>query len=134
LLGNLQSSLPGQQVLAKLAAKESDSNGDGNFWRTITGSVITVLNNDKVKSPMLESQFIRGVDNILLGMGTFLATVCANPGQAIDQGANYVRQLPQKAIDRITQQFVPALLSTLGVVIEPDGRVALSEQSYQEVL
>ncbi|MGV8004177.1 hypothetical protein QPK14_19480 [Photorhabdus temperata subsp. temperata] len=134
LLGNLQSSLPGQQVLAKLAAKESDSNGDGNFWRTITGSVITVLNNDKVKSPMLKSQFIRGVDNILLGMGTFLATVCADPGQAIHQGANYVRQLPQQAIDRITQQFVPALLSTLGVVIEPDGRVALSEQSYQEVL
>ncbi|MCT8349939.1 hypothetical protein LGZ99_22760 [Photorhabdus temperata] len=134
LLGNLQSSLPGQQVLAKLAAKESDSNGDGNFWRTITGSVITVLNNDKVKSPMLASQFIHGVDNILLGMGTFLATVCADPGQAIHQGANYVRQLPQKAIDRITQHFVPALLSTLGVVIEPDGRVALSEQSYQEVL
>ncbi|AKH63013.1 MULTISPECIES: hypothetical protein [Photorhabdus] len=120
--------------MAKLAAKESDSNGDGNFWRTITGSVITVLNNDKVKSPMLKSQFIRGVDNILLGMGTFLATVCADPGQAIHQGANYVRQLPQQAIDRITQQFVPALLSTLGVVIEPDGRVALSEQSYQEVL
>ncbi|AKH63009.1 MULTISPECIES: hypothetical protein [Photorhabdus] len=47
--------------MAKLAAKESDSNGDGNFWRTITGSVITVLNNDKVKSPMLASQFIRGI-------------------------------------------------------------------------
>ncbi|NHB92245.1 hypothetical protein [Photorhabdus cinerea] len=67
-------------------------------------------------------------------MGTFLATVCANPDQAISQGADYVRQLPQKAIDQITQQFVPALLSTLGVVIEPGGRVALSEQSYQEVL
>ncbi|OCQ50497.1 hypothetical protein Ppb6_04272 [Photorhabdus australis subsp. thailandensis] len=83
---------------------------------------------------MLKSQFIRGVDNILQGMGTFLATVCANPDQAISQGANYLRQLPQKAIDQITQQFVPTLLSTLGVVIEPDGRVALSEQSYQEVL
>ncbi|WP_350307638.1 hypothetical protein [Photorhabdus viridis] len=94
--------------MAKLAAKESDSNGDGNFWRTITGSVITVLNNDKVKSPMLESQFIRGVDNILLGMGIFLTTVCADPGQAISQGTNYVRQLPQKAIDQITQQFVPS--------------------------
>uniref|UniRef100_UPI00156222D4 hypothetical protein n=1 Tax=Photorhabdus heterorhabditis TaxID=880156 RepID=UPI00156222D4 len=46
------------EVLAKLA----DSNGDGNFWRTITGSVIAVLNNDKVKSPLLKSQFIRGVD------------------------------------------------------------------------
>ncbi|MGV7962586.1 hypothetical protein QPK13_16235 [Photorhabdus tasmaniensis] len=134
LLGNLQSSLPGQQVLAKLAAKESDSNGDGNFWRTITGSVITVLNNDKVKSPMLESQFIRGVDNILLSMGTFLATVYADPGQAISQGAHYIHQLPQKAIDQITQQFVPALLSTLGVEITKDGRVALSEQSYQEML
>ncbi|WP_188093357.1 hypothetical protein [Photorhabdus heterorhabditis] len=134
LLGNLQSSLPGQQVLAKLAAKASDSDGDGNFWRTITTGVIAVLNNDKVKSPMLKSQFIRGVDNILQGMGTFLATVCANPDQAISQGANYLRQLPQKAIDQITQQLVPALLSTLGVVIESDGRVALSEQSYQEVL
>ncbi|WP_152552778.1 hypothetical protein [Photorhabdus temperata] len=56
LLGNLQSSLLGQQVLAKLAAKESDSNGDGNFWRTITGSVITVLNNDKVKSPIIHGE------------------------------------------------------------------------------
>ncbi|PQQ29504.1 hypothetical protein C6H64_12785, partial [Photorhabdus luminescens] len=134
LLGNLQSSLPGQQVLAKLAAKESDSNGDGNFWRTITTGVVTVLNNDKVKSPMLKGPFISGVDNILLGMGTFLATVCAYTHQAIYQGSSYVRQLPQKAIDQITQQLVPALLSTLGVVIEPDGRVALSEQSYQEVL
>ncbi|MBS9431872.1 toxin VasX [Photorhabdus hainanensis] len=134
LLGNLQSSLPGQQVLAKLAAKESDSNGDGNFWRTITTGVVTVLNNDKVKSPMLKGPFISGVDNILLGMGTFLATVCAYTNQAIYQGSSYVRQLPQKAIDQITQQLVPALLSTLGVVIEPDGRVALSEQSYQEVL
>ncbi|MBS9430922.1 hypothetical protein, partial [Photorhabdus akhurstii] len=134
LLGNLQSSLPGQQVLAKLAAKESDSNGDGNFWRTITTGVVTVLNNDKVKSPLLKSPFISGVDNILLGMGTFLATVCAYTNQTIYQGSSYVRQLPQKAIDQITQQLVPALLSTLGVVIEPDGRVALSEQSYQEVL
>ncbi|PQQ31751.1 hypothetical protein C6H64_05840, partial [Photorhabdus luminescens] len=134
LLGNLQSSLPGQQVLAKLAAKESDSNGDGNFWRTITTGVVTVLNNDKVKSPMLKGPFISGVDNILLGMGTFLATVCAYTHQVIYQGSSYVRQLPQKAIDQITQQLVPALLSTLGVVIEPDGRVALSEQSYQEVL
>ncbi|PQQ29935.1 toxin VasX [Photorhabdus hindustanensis] len=134
LLGNLQSSLPGQQVLAKLAAKESDGNGDGNFWRTITTGVVTVLNNDKVKSPMLKGPFISGVDNILLGMGTFLATVCAYTHQAIYQGSSYVRQLPQKAIDQITQQLVPALLSTLGVVIEPDGRVALSEQSYQEVL
>ncbi|PQQ24200.1 hypothetical protein C6H69_23610, partial [Photorhabdus luminescens] len=134
LLGNLQSSLPGQQVLAKLAAKESDSNGDGNFWRTITTGVVTVLNNDKVKSPLLKGPFISGVDNILLGMGTFLATVCAYTHQAIYQGSSYVRQLPQKAIDQITQQLVPALLSTLGVVIEPDGRVALSEQSYQEVL
>ncbi|MCW7549628.1 hypothetical protein OO184_17240 [Photorhabdus sp. APURE] len=134
LLGNLQSSLPGQQVLAKLAAKESDSNGDGNFWRTITTGVVTVLNNDKVKSPLLKGPFIQGVDNILLGMGTFLATVCAYTHQAIYQGSSYVRQLPQKAIDQITQQLVPALLSTLGVVIEPDGRVALSEQSYQEVL
>ncbi|MBS9428633.1 hypothetical protein, partial [Photorhabdus akhurstii] len=134
LLGNLQSSLPGQQVLAKLAAKESDGNGDGNFWRTITTGVVTVLNNDKVKSPMLKGPFISGVDNILLGMGTFLATVCAYTHQAIHQGSSYVRQLPQKAIDQITQQLVPALLSTLGVVIEPDGRVALSEQSYQEVL
>ncbi|OCQ50498.1 hypothetical protein Ppb6_04273 [Photorhabdus australis subsp. thailandensis] len=31
LLGNLQSSLPGQQILAKLAAKASDSDGDGKF-------------------------------------------------------------------------------------------------------
>ncbi|TNH42172.1 toxin VasX [Photorhabdus luminescens] len=134
LLGNLQSSLPGQQVLAKLAAKESDSNGDGNFWRTITTGVVTVLNNDKVKSPLLKGPFIQGVDNILLGMGTFLATVCAYTYQTIHQSSSYVRQLPQKAIDQITQQLVPALLSTLGVVIEPDGRVALSEQSYQEVL
>ncbi|WP_391528072.1 toxin VasX [Photorhabdus akhurstii] len=134
LLGNLQSSLPGQQVLAKLVAKESDSNGDGNFWRTITTGVVTVLNNDKVKSPLLKGPFISGVDNILLGMGTFLATVCAYTNQTIYQGSSYVRQIPQKAIDQITQQLVPALLSTLGVVIEPDGRVALSEQSYQEVL
>uniref|UniRef100_UPI0015621CFE hypothetical protein n=1 Tax=Photorhabdus heterorhabditis TaxID=880156 RepID=UPI0015621CFE len=55
------------EVLAKLA----DSNGDGNFWRTITGSVIAVLNNDKVKSPLLKSQFILRVDNILLSIGHF---------------------------------------------------------------
>ncbi|NRN29167.1 hypothetical protein [Photorhabdus heterorhabditis] len=57
--------------MAKLAAKASDSDGDGNFWRTITTGVITVLNNDKVKSPMLKSLFIRGVDNILQGIAIF---------------------------------------------------------------
>ncbi|TDB53351.1 hypothetical protein [Photorhabdus khanii] len=51
-----------------------------------------------------QSQFIRRVDNILLGNRTFPATVRAYPGQV-----NYVRQLPQKAIDQITEQFAPAL-------------------------